>query len=370
MKKRFGITLAAFAASGIIVLSGCAGCAGCNAPTKNVAALDSNWYANTSYKNIQPTFTEGNALFQREKITYKVKFDSAAAGNPYYSVSYADGTYTTEFYAAEFDKETLAAPEFKGSYPDGLVAYCYKTELDIPSVTFKRGSEEKTFEGDKKVTECWFLSVKDSLQPLYSKITDKSVTPANAKVNDLSQAYTELNYTYVTYYDYEGRTAKTITADVTGKQETKTTDIGGVTNTLFDVASLDIAVRACKLKTDLSQTVALYSPNSGANTYGFAGSSSPLGDSENEVKALLSGKGLYEIKKDENGNELPLRTVAVSVLFRGTLSGVSQTYWFTAIENPANNKGRATMLRYLSPLPYSLGALDYTLESIDSTLYN
>lgn len=370
MKKRFGITLAALAASSIIVFSGCAGCAGCGAQSKNIAALDSNWYANTSYKDIQPTFTEGNNLFQKEKITYKVKFDSKSASNSSYSVSYADGSYTTEFYAAEFDKETLAAPEFKGSYPDKLVAYCYKTELDIPSVTFKCGTDSKTLEGDKKVTECWFLSVKDHLQPLYSKIESKSATPANAQVTNISQTYREVNYTYTTYYDYEGNTAKTVTVDGTGKEDIKTTAVGGAANTLFDVASLDIAVRACKLKTDLSQVVTVYSPTSGADNYGLSGSSAAIGDSESAIKTLLSKNGLYKAQHDEEGNELPLQTVAVSVIYGGTLSGVSQTYWFAAIDNAANNTGRATMLRYLSPLPYGLGALDFTIENIETTLWN
>lgn len=367
MKKRIVITALAFSASCIMVLSGCAGCAGCNGDSKNIAALNSNWYANTAYKKIQHTFTEGNEGATKEVLTYKVEFDDTASGNSTYSVSYASGTYKTEFYAATFDKDGLCAPEFKGAYPDELVAYCYKTELNIPSVTFKFGTESKTFEGEKKVTECWFLSVEDYLQPLYSKITCKSTTPANLRANSLEETYRELDYVYTTYYDYSGNVAKSVINDG-ANSETKTRDLSKSKNTLFDVSALDIVARASKLSTTLSQVVTLYSPASGAESYGLSGADTAIGSAENDLKTLLQGNGLYRAAHDEEGNEKPLQTVAVSVLYGGTLSGVSQTYWFTSIDNPVNNAGRATMLRMLTPLPYSLGALNYTLQEITSTV--
>lgn len=367
MKKRFGITAAAALTSCIMIFSGCAGCAGCNGQSKNIAALNSNWYANTSYKKIQPAFTEGTEGATKEVLTYKVTFDKSSAGNSKYSVSYADGTYKTEFYAAKFDRETLCAPEFKGEYPVDLIAYCYKTELDLPSVTFTVGKESKTCDGEKKVTECWFLSVEDYLQPLYSKVAVKSTTPANLSVDSLAEAYKELDYVYTTYYDYTGNTAKTVINDGK-KEETKKRDLSKAENTLFDVASLDIAVRASKLSANLSQVVTLYSPASGAEPHGFSGSDTALGSAEKDIKTLLAGKDLYKAAKDEDGKEKPLGTVAVSVLYGGTLSGVSQTYWFASIDNPVNNTGRATMLRMLTPLPYSLGALDYTLQEITDTV--
>ena len=57
MKKRIGITAVILAAGCTILATGCAG------NTQNVVYLSSNWYANTGYKKIQPTFTEDDEKF-------------------------------------------------------------------------------------------------------------------------------------------------------------------------------------------------------------------------------------------------------------------------------------------------------------------
>lgn len=370
MKKRFAVTAAVIGASCAVVLSGCAGCAGCGQVSKNIASLNSNWYANTNYKKIQPTFTEGNDLFQKEDLEYKVTFEKPASGNKYYSVEYSEGVYATQFYAAAFDRETYCCEEFKGSYPEKLTAYYYKTQLDIPTVTFTMGGETKTFDGDEMTTECYFLPVENYLRPLYSKITVKSTTPSSAQPKDLQSAYRELDYVYTTYYNYDCTAVKTVVNDGTQTSEKTSDSVKSAQSTVFDTASLNIVARASKLGDSLSQPVSLYTPTSGLDTYTLANAASSLSDDEKTaLQALLSENSLYKAEYDGEGKEIGLKTNGVSVLYGGQLAGVTQTYWFAAIDNPNNNTGRTTMLKLATPLSFGLGTLNYTLNKINQRIY-
>lgn len=366
MKKRFGVTVLALGASVAIILSGCGGCAGCGTTAKNIASLSSNWYANTAYKKIQPTFTQGNEDFKKEEIKYTVTFDKTAAKNNSYSVNYSDGTYITEFYAAEFDRDKYCAEEFKDAYPDNLVAYYYKTSLNIPEVTFKVGNDEKSFENDSIITECWFLSVEDALQPIYSKISADTVSPAANRVSSIDEAYNKIKCEYVTYYSYQpGAALIEVTCD--GQTTKNTTDgLGNTVNTVFDLSSLNIAIRATKLTGDLSQVITLHTPNAGLQNFTLSGRSGALSEADlTKIENIMTENGLYV-----GGNEDDkLNTTAVSITYAGQLSGVSQQYWFAAIDNARNNTGRATMLKIAQPLPYSLGTLHITLDEIVSKIY-
>ncbi|MDE6585941.1 MAG: hypothetical protein K2K80_04605 [Clostridia bacterium] len=372
MKKRIGIASVLLAAGMSLTLAGCSG------SSQNVVYLSSNWYANTGFKKIQPTFTEGNDNFAKEKITYDVKFDKSTASNSTYSVNYADGTYVTEFYAKSFDRNSEYVHEdYKNGYPDkNLTVYYYRTELTIPSVTFKVGNEEKTFvNGNGVVCESYFLSVEDRMRPLYSSQKINSVSPANYQVSSIDEAYRELNYEYKTYYNFSGSEAKTY-AKTDGGEDTVNTvyGINQSANTLFDVSYLDIAVRANKLMPDLAQAISLYTPHGGVQDFILRGSDTALTDDEAaNAKSILTGKNLYtpEYAKDENGKEVEKKfsTVAVSVTYNGELSGVSQTYWFAAVNNARNNVGRATIVKMSYPVTFGLGTQIYTLNEIESTLW-
>ena len=63
--------------------------------------------------------------------------------------------------------------------------------------------------------------------------------------------------------------------------------------------------------------------------------------------------------------------VAVHLNFvGGDLSGTTQTAWFAAITDADKNIGRTTMLKLSVPLSYGLGTLNYTLKTVQSTLWN
>lgn len=371
MKKRFAVTAAVIGASCAIVLSGCAGCAGCGQNSKNIASLNSNWYANTNYKKIQPTFTEGNdVLFQKEALEYTVTFNKPASANKTYSVEYSAGTYVTEFYAKAFNKDIYCCEEFKGSYPDKLTVYYYKTQLDIPTVTFTMGSETKSFDGDKMTTECFFMPVENYLRPLYSKITVKSTTPAMNQPKDLESAYKELDYEYTTYYNYNCTAVKTIVNDGKTTNEKVSESVKDAQNSVFDTAALNIVARASKLGDSLSQAISLYTPTAGLESFTLANAAAALSDSEKSaLQTLLKDNGLYKAEFDGDGKEKGLATNSVNVIYGGQLTGVTQTYWFAAIDNPNNNTGRTTMVKLATPLPFGLGTLNYTLSKINQRIY-
>lgn len=370
MKRRILVPAIAAAACCAIVVSGCAGCAGCagcGGSTKNIAALSSNWYSNTSYKKIQPTFVDSE---YKEIISYKVSQDLSTALNDKYSVSYSGGKYTTTFYATAFDKSKYADEEYADSYPDNLTVYYYKTELTFDSVTFKVGSDEKSFSGDKVVTECYFTSVEERLRPLYSHEEIKSVSPASKNPKKIDDAYIERDYEYTTYYSYNGEYAKTVVNDGTGNVEKPVARLSKAENTVFDANSLNIAVRASKLSKDFTQAISVYTPSGNLQNYSLQGGYIALGDSERGIieQEMIENK-LFVPEKDGEGKDKPMDTVAVGVRYGGELSGVTPIYWFAAITNNKNNRGRATMVKMSVPVPYSLGTLNYTLEEIQSTLY-
>ena len=372
MKKHSAVTVAALGIGCAVLLSGCSGCNGSN---KNVAALNSNWYANTSYKKIQPTFTEGADGFSKEKAVYTVSFDEKSASNKSYSLSYKDGTYTTEFYATAFDKETYAHADFKAGYPDKApVVYCYKTSFEMGEVTFKLGEETKSFAGDKVETLSFFLSVENYLQPLYTYQKIDSTTPAEMQVSSIDRAYKQINCEYTTYYSYDGNSSKTLIKNG-GAESVRTLEgLDNADNTVLDTAYLDIVARSTKLNGDFTQAVSLNTPAGGLQPFTLSGSAATLTDEEKPaIKAALEatkdGKNLYAPAYNEDGTEKSFAT-AVTVNFNGTHSGVSQTYYFAAINNSRNNVGRATMLKLSVPLSFGLGTLNYTLKEIESTLWN
>lgn len=377
MKKPFIILAVLLAAVCAISASGC------RRNVQSLAVMYSNWYAGTNFKGFQPTIIKENEAFSAEKITYKVTHEQLAqkSRNAYYSVSYGDGTYTTEFYADKFNSGNFAFPDsYKNGYSEAgdITAYCYKTELSISSVTFtlkSDSSKTKTFDdGESVVTECWFLSVKDRIRPLYSRRTIKSVTPNAMQPSSIESAYKSYDMEYEVFYNFEGTSATVKTTDNL-KTENKTTEktvekLNKSKNAVFDLNSLDVAVRASNLNAgaSLSQTVSLLIPSQGSvSEFSFAGAGTPLGLSEEATKTLtdeLKANGLYA--ESENG----LQTVAVSVNYSAKQAGGSQIYWFAAVENKENNVGRATLLKYSSPVSYYLGNLVYTLDKIETTLWN
>ncbi len=371
MKKRFGVAALTLAAGCAVIFAGCTGCNGCgNTGKANEAAFSSNWYADTNFKYIQPTFTEGNDAFKgAEEIVYTVKHDKETAGNTTYSVDYSDGTYTTKFYGTTFKKD-LINEEFKASYPDeAITVYCYETELDVPSVTFTVGDKTSEPFHNSIKTVSYFTDVNEHLRPLYSKQIVNGASPAEYQVSSLEEAYVTVNQTVETSYNYEGTAAKTvITGD--GAKEFVTDGLGDTDNSLVDVNGLNIAVRAMQLSEGLSQVISVYSPSGKLQDYTFTGSSTALSEKDRTAYEEILGNEAVGLYVKGEGKSLHTVCVTAKLNSANDMNGVSQQYWFAAIDNARNNTGRTTMVKMSVPIPFSLGTLNYSLDTITSTLYN
>lgn len=395
MKKSFAIVA-------VTALVGCASLlSACGGSNKNLAALNSTWYSSIGFKDIQPRAVgEENG----EKLTYDVKFiaPSEKGGNHTYSVSYAEGgTYTTSFYATAFDTSifegSTEASKYKAEYDEaktqrgGLTLYRYTTTLTIPSVTYTLKTDETpstTVDGISVVTDCYFTSVAEGLKPVYSKREIRNAVPAVYQVSSLEGIYKLYDRVYEVYYKYSPSSEQTVkeavtvttlhaddieyTAETQKKVET-TTAPDSSANSLFDDCELDVAVRACNVGDGATQAISLFTTAFGVSTYSLTGSSTALvldsKDTENntalisELTAKLKTAGLYEEKKDNEGNVIGLKTSAVSIQASG---GAAQTYWFIAVENANQNTGKSVMVKYSAPLNYGLGTLQYTLKTVDS----
>ncbi|MCD8287009.1 MAG: hypothetical protein LUD50_07285 [Clostridia bacterium] len=388
MKKRFLLIPAVIATCCIVGLAGCS-----SGSTAVKLALDSNWYNYTNSKGFQDYFVEdsGNEYYSPEKLHYDVTFDGSedVAYNSSYTVDYKGGSYTTEFYATTFDTSTLVLDDedYKDSYAEAgtITAYYYKTDLEFDSVTFTYigddSNESITFEGDdhdKAITECYFLSCEDYLRPLYSRQEIVSHSPAEYAPASLDECYIDVDCTYTTYYTYDGYNATVEYVDNNDSDNSDTTEYSiSADDTFFDLSSMEISIRAMSdLSTSLSQSVSLFVPQAGMLTYTYVGSDTAMDDDAlASVSGILEDNGLFTTTTttDSNGDVTvndTVGTVAVSVEGSGNLASVYQTYWFAEITNRKNNTARATMLAISSPLAYNLGTLNYTLDRIDSTLWD
>ncbi len=383
MKKIIAVTASVLAVS-MLAATGCG-----NKNSKNVTSLYSNWYSFTTFKKIQPTHMgEKNA----EIIHYDIDFEKLEGGNSAYSVEYGKGDYTTTFYAVNFDIEALTHADYKKGYEDALkksvslatpdekaiCAYYYKTERYLPSVRYVFKNEKSEEFSDSLVTECYFLSVENKLRPLYSKQQIVSHTPDTYGADSLSATYKTMDRTVVTYYNYAGTEAKTTTtlnakdsAYKEGKAviEKTHTELDKTKNSLFDLSSLDIVIRANNLTPNLAQTISLLLPESGAHDYVLRGAEGKLKDEEKaSVTAVLKEHGLYVPEYNDKNEEKGLKTVAVSLRYNSENSGTAQTYWFAAINSKTNNTSRATLVKFSTPVAYGLGTLNYTLTAVNNTL--
>lgn len=351
---------------------GCSGCSSCGGSTASNTLTRSNWFTGTSYNGIQPSFIEGRDKFSPEKITYDVTYDKDRANNNNLELDYKDGTFTTEFYATEYDWKNSAIPE--GYAPENAgkeVVYCYKTQLTISvKFTMKKGDlKSSDWCNDSIITEAYFRAAGNNLQPVYSKQVINSTSPENYQPTTLEQAMQEIKVTHENFYNYD---CTKVLNKKTENGETTDKEYGGLNKldkTLFDNSSLYIAVRSMKLSSSLSQPVALFSPVAGGiNEYAIVGSDASLTASEKQTCTdILAGKGLFKAADEKT----QIDATAVEISFAGgDLHGTSQTVWYASVTDNDNNIGRATMLKLSVPISFSLGTLNYSIKSIESTLWN
>ncbi len=374
--KIFTAIVAVGTAFTVVGCDGCSSCSSCNGAAAPNTITRSNWYTGTSYNGIQPSFiiTDDDKTYEdyAERLTYKVTYSAPETGNANYSVEYSEGTFTTEFYATKYDWTKAGIPAgYASDKTESEIVYKFVMTLDIPTVTFKMkvgSKEEKEYKGDKVESVCYFRAAGKNLQPVYSRQSVYSNSPALLQPSTIDEAHMEVNAVYENFYDYNCTKVLSKTTENNNTSE-KEYSFNKLSNALFDNSSLYIVARSfLKSSAAVSQSVCLFSAAAGgADTYAIAGSDAALTDTEGKDYAtVLSQKGLFVKENDDS----KVGTTAVTVTYAGgNLHGTRQTIWFAQITNPDNNISRATMLKLSTPLSFGLGTLNYSLTEVNSTLW-
>ena len=369
MKKIFKLSLTLAVTGTVVLLAGCGGCAGCSGDAKNLTVTSSNWYTGTSYKGIQPSFIDSHEKFKPEIIHYNVSFVPPETGNSTYSVEYDKGTYKTVFYATGYDWNSN--PVYPQEREEDEILYCFESEFKIKvKYTLKSSGESTDWFSDSVNTVSYFRAAGKNLQPVYSRQEINSTSPANYQVGALADTYSEVKVNYDNYYNFDCTEVTTFTQE-NGGEKVKGSPYSFNKNnlSLFDNSSLYIAVRSMKLSPSTSANISLYSPAAGGvSSYSVAGQNKSLNEDEHTaITEVMKSADLFV--PEEEVTKVP--AVAVNVNYTGgTLYGTTQTIWYAYVSNPDNNTPRATMLKMTVPLSYNLGALNYTVGKIESTLWN
>ncbi len=384
--------------------------AGCSTTTLDGISLSSNWYSYTIYKGIQPYFVEGNEdyvdYFSKESLVYDVTFEPHETPGANYTMSYAEedgkaGTYRTEFYALYIDANTsdLILDDYRDDYVAGedisirdkstgvITAYCYKTSLEMNPVTFTYEGESETFEGDKAVTESYFLSCTDSLRPIYTRQDIQGHAPAEYTVKSLEGASAASDREYATYYSEDASEVTTVLTIRDGDDEYEggeSESFSSETDTgiIFDMTYLEMAVRAMgNLGEGLAQLVELYVPSAAETSknapvmsyylYGsdYSGESDDLGDDGESITAAMAKAGLFADDSTEDETAV-IDATSVEVIYSGNMNGLAQTYWYASVSDQTYNVGRSTLLKISSPVAFYLGDLIYSLSEVESTIWD
>ncbi len=360
----------------ILALSLTAACAlgasGCSAAPVANAPLSSNWYVRTSYPGIQPYARLDENGGVKEILTYDISFVENSGGNKTYSVSFDEGaTMTTQFYADYYDWNSDNIPEgYKGS-KDTEVVYVYKTEFTLSGhFTFTATGETVAF-NDSMVSESYFRSVRNDLQPVYSYQKVHSTSPAKLEPKNKDEMAVLYDYEIKTYYNHACTQATAIRTE--NAKDTKTNATLNATNPIFDNASLYTAMRALNIGADSSLNISLFIPVEGKLSDYFISSSDvkTLEDEDSGIKSALVDAGyITDTTVNEEGETVPTEVEykELALTYNATLQGTTQKAWFANRADATNNVCRSTMLKVILPISFGLGTLEYSLRSIDSHL--
>lgn len=359
MKKFTKICAVALAAVCAVGIAGCAS-------SGSSSSLTSKWYVRTSYTGIQPSsiYTDGGEN-AKEVMVYDISYNDDGS-NTVYSVSYNlddehPHTMTTEFYACEYDWSDSAIPEEYRS-DDTETLYCYKYSFEISgSYTYTSTGETVDF-SDSVENVCYFRSVRNSLQPVYSYQYTKSTSPNTFSPISAEDMCVEVEYNCTTYYSNDCTEATTYYENITepDKSRTATVSLTGAGNTLFDNGSVYVAMRAMNITSSLSMDIDVYIPSErNYSTYNVSGADA-VTLADETIKNALVGAG-YVTAEDS------VTYSAASLSYTGDLSGTSQTIWYATLsDDTSRNYCRSTMLKIELPISFSLGTLEFSLSEITS----
>lgn len=401
MNKKVKVIAAAAACAAALCMAGVSGCA---AASRGLV-VDSFWYI-SNFDSFQPSATdpEQNGR-QNEVLLYEITADAEAAGNAVYSVNYfTDGEdfasgenahyFRTTFYATGFDwsdervnekyrltaDDAAALPdssELKARL-DGTVetVYVLKTELAI-SGEYVYGDDESTAVrfSDSMVTETYFRSSGDGLQPVYSTQDAVTTVPKSISPSSADEMCEQLDYEYEVSYSPYGTEAEITYSPADGEAEVKTVSLDSDPGAVFDNNTLYTVIRGLSLSENFGAALNLLIPaDGGVSTVNVsAGSRGELDatDDADMISALTAAYGeppsedAVETTEADAGSNIFYYPVSIGA---SSGRGVTRTAWYAAVEDERNNTYRATMLRLYQPLSYSLGAWEFRLAEVEGVL--
>lgn len=371
--KTFSKCLAiVLAAAGAVTFAGCA-----KGSSSHKTATTANWNVrtSTSVESNQFDFWQKN----KETATYAVTFKDGSNSN--YKVSYntAMATYSTAFYMlAEYDWATDTIENYRTEESEKEPVYVYETSLTISGVyQLKPEGAVKEFEDEIK-TVSYFRPAGKNLQPVYSYQKIKNAAPASLNPNNINSACVQFDEEYKTYYNK--RCSQATVQRYTHEGDSyvlKTTKKIGLSSDYsnFDNSQLRAAVRAFTLSGGASRTFRVLTPQNGSLQSASASVSKPAElnatDDAQIITALNNAPNDYIFfdgtvadKKDDE-NDRNYRYNAVTLSINQSLKGTSPTAWYSTVENYDINSARCVLLKRIEPLPFGLGTLTYTLNSLN-----
>lgn len=384
--------IAAAACAVTVCMAGLSGCA----TAQTGLMLDSYWYV-SDFESIQPS------AVNPEELVYELKFTEAASPNDKYKVNYFTDSenftegedahyFRTTFYATDFDWSDASVDESYrltqadvDNLPDGDAlkarldgtkekVYALKTELKV-SGEYIFGQEQSGVKfTDSLVTETYFRSSKNGLQPVYSMQDVTSTVPKSLYPDSKEEMCEQLDYTYTVSYNSTCTGAKITYTPASGNSQVTNLQFDGTPGTLFDNNSLYTVIRGLSLSDGYSTALNLLSPADG----GFkAVSVSCAGEGELDaeadadiIAALTAAYGQPETEESEEESEEQHSNIFYNPVTISSADGrgVARLAWYAEVENERDNTYRATMLRLVQPLSYNLGSWEFRLADVVKVL--
>ena len=293
-------------------------------------ALSSNWYLDPAEKEVKTN--------TREELEYEVTFTPAETERAFKLV------YTNGVYKTTLEDDTV----------DGVHVYRYSTALNINVQFFLNGAESEVF-ADSVTSETVFLSVREHLRPLSSKVTVKSTSPISSNPSALREDVAYESYHYImttTYADEKLETATMVFEDLLKEEklEPQSIDIEGG-GTYLDNEQIAFALRGLSM----NAAVTFRSIN-------------PVTRRETDVKITQTPTQVSEPVSfslnyfgGETAEEVPQSLPAYQAVlaYSASMSGEPVTFTYA---RPSERTFRNVLLKMEKPILQSLGTMTYVLK--------
>lgn len=336
------------------------------------------WYNNRNKNFLRENFADEKGIYMKRKIFLAMTTVISAlflascscdgcAGNP--KVSFKDYYWKDADYAVTEVNETLSYAvthsgnnsynDYTVHYSDGVYemhlqktgedVYTLETNFSI-GVSFEYGGVSTEVFQDSTSSTTTFYSAKNMLRPISSTKTVVSHSPAQNAPEKLEDCYTLYNQTVTTVYDGAKGTTTVVNNEnqksITTNFEFEDTD----KYAYLDNEQLLFALRC--MNPSATGKVQIYSPYANAVQV----ISTAFGSN-------VSGNFNLKLNGATESQAYQVSYTPVTLEIDAKLNGNTQTVWIAKTTDTNNNTYRNVMLKYVAPLPLTLGEFTYNLVS-------